>query len=124
MSTRRRRGQAGDATPRELPNILYSDSDDEASQMIAVSRQCRHEHILTHTQMPEHTQTHSETEPAKYQCTSAGHRRAAKSTRERTHSHTKLAANVHTLAHTHSATLTAALYYNDFWGALSKSQRR
>lgn len=32
--------QAGDATPRELPASVTSDSDDDAGQVIAMSRQC------------------------------------------------------------------------------------
>lgn len=34
--------QAGDATPKELP--ITPDSDDEAGQVIAVSRQCWQNH--------------------------------------------------------------------------------
>lgn len=71
-------------------------------------------HTYTHTQMPEHTQTHSETEPAKYQCTSAGHRRAAESTRERTHSHQtrckRTHTRSHTLSHSHSCTLVQRFF--------------
>lgn len=111
MNTRRRFGQASDATPRELPTHLVPDSD-EAGQMVAVSRQCRQSHMnaRSYTRMHKHTQTHArgKTEPAKYQCTAAGPRRAAESNRERRHTHTH---QTRAQTYTHSATLTAALYY-------------
>lgn len=87
------------------------DGDDEADQMIAVSRQRRQTHT---THKRQNAQSDGEAEPDKYQFTTAGHRRAAESTLERTHSrtHTKLAANVHTLAPTQSDNLAAALHYS------------
>ena len=106
MSARRRCGQADDATPRELPTSLAPDSDDEAGQMIAVSRQCtthtytHHGCINTHKLTARQSQLSTsvplqDPDVLQSQIESAD-----------THSltHTKL-------AHTHSATLTAALYY-------------
>lgn len=88
---RRRFGQAGDATPLELPTPLAPDSD-EAGQMVAVSRRRRQSHVnaRSYTRMHKHTQTHArgKTETAKYQCTAAGFRRDAESNRERRHTHT------------------------------------
>lgn len=76
-----------------------------------LSHQRRQSHT---TEAAKDTQSAGEPEPDKYQFTTAGHRRAAESTLERTHTraHTKLAANVHTLAPTQSDNLAAALHYS------------
>lgn len=95
--------------PRNFPTSFTPDSDDEAGQMIAVSRQCRHEHTLTHTH--KCLNTHKPTVRQSQLSTSVPLQDTdvLPSQLVSAHTHTKLAANVHTLAHTHSATLTAAL---------------
>lgn len=101
-----------DTVSQRLPASFTLDGDDEAGQMIAVSRQRKQTH---NTQAAKHTQSEGEAEPDKYQFTTAGHRRAAESTLERTHTlthtHQTGCKRTHTLAPTQSDNLAAARHY-------------
>lgn len=113
--------KAGDATPRELPTSLSLDSDDEAGQMIAVSRHADmntgvHTHSHTHTtQKPEHTQNTTarqhqpsssvplqDTEALQSQLVSARTQTCCKRAHTRSH----------TLKHSHSRTPPQAIVFS------------
>lgn len=140
MSTRWRRGQAGDATPRELPTSLAPESDDEAGQMIAVSQQCRR------TRMNTHLNTHT------HECINTHKLRARQSrlstsvplqdpdvlqsqiesadTHSLTRTHTKLPhkcthTSSHALSYSHSCTLLHSdtlIQRSFFWGHCLKAR--
>lgn len=76
--------------------------------------------------MHKHTQTHGETEPAKYQCTAAGPRRAAESNRERRHT---LSHTPNSLTHTQPLSQLHSTLHSDsliqrsvFWGHCLKAR--
>lgn len=123
MSTRWRCGQAGDATPRELPTSFTPDSDDEAGQMIAVSRQCRQTHMNTHKCINTHklrvrqSQLSTSVPPQDTDVLPS----PLVSAHTHTHIHTKLPAKyMYLLAHTQPLSQLHSTITIVFWGGIVK----